>query len=961
VELSDWQNQLEQHFKELKYRRNRDAPGHPVFGLEHNLSKSECTFLFQSIRNHIKDQIPSRDHWLVWVVYSSEIGYLYDGREYWETFYKETPGWKFEHRPFLKECFVAFNKKYNGLKPTGIWAEHFTIICWPIRNAILPPDLQRQLVRAMYNASPLLKEDRLRLSQLFGELIAKSASGITSRFRQLIEDPKLVGQIATALITKDIDGSSLSESLIQPSTLERILQDLEIRQSNRDFLQAARKNVQKNINFRNITGVAKETESAESCSEDKVDAQQKLDLSPGLILRPLSGEEWGLWLKLPNLSHIAVNFPELKDELSNSRCRVAGHERLLAGGRLLIDNQQVRLKSWPVISASLLKFENPSALLNSLLNYCFLRPGPIWLFKIAADDTDAYLLQSTHVRAKQKYILLFIDERSTLSKSIRPIRVQCDGIKGFLFELPNAITPELNDDLNLLGIEQTESIEVWPAGLTPAEWDGEGNAEWLSTEKPCINIQADHDITSYLIELGANKLELQPQYPGAPLFIKFPRLDVGLHLLSISAYKESDDAPRQKTKMKVRIRNPRPWSPDENTCNGFQVIVSPSTPTLEEFWEERIEIEIEGPTSWEVKVSLSFYSGGEPSLEKRFDSLTLPLSRREWSDYLRKLKNSRLFKDFVNKYDSTDSCTLNLDANELGAFKLHLEREDNPLRWKSALKNNRYYLQLHDDSEAGAQISVGYYKFESPDKMDLLDSKDFLNSSNLVTGGLFMARVGDSVSTIIIPPGGRLNTLLTSEPKITLYERNARNVIRLLWTHNSWANAKLTGGMVAFSLKNKILPILEREIFRLICGGNWIKIEDNYNKSRGDEKLKIIEEGLDSLNELDNFQQFINNDIDSMRSLRPIEAVDRLAKAMVNQQGYQRQHLIQLSEMSLRLAMHLKGITKYKEDKLFQLISDLVQNAPVIARMARAMVLALSSLQEESDLIAWGSSYRGRK
>ena len=86
MQLSEWQSLLEKNFEVLKNDRHRRAAGLPVFGLEHNLSKDDREGLFQSIQNHIKNNPPSKNHWLAWVVYASERGYTYDGHEYWQTF-----------------------------------------------------------------------------------------------------------------------------------------------------------------------------------------------------------------------------------------------------------------------------------------------------------------------------------------------------------------------------------------------------------------------------------------------------------------------------------------------------------------------------------------------------------------------------------------------------------------------------------------------------------------------------------------------------------------------------------------------------------------------------------------------------------------------------------------------------------------------------------------------------------
>src|SRR3712207_7713201 len=45
----------------------------------------------------------------------------------------------------------AFKRQFAGATPSGRWAEHFSIIAWPITHAILPRDLQQQLARILYD------------------------------------------------------------------------------------------------------------------------------------------------------------------------------------------------------------------------------------------------------------------------------------------------------------------------------------------------------------------------------------------------------------------------------------------------------------------------------------------------------------------------------------------------------------------------------------------------------------------------------------------------------------------------------------------------------------------------------------------------------------------------------------------------------------------------------------------
>ena len=144
---------------------------------------------------------PSRDHALAWIVYSAELGYRYSGDEYWQTFERETPGWSLNgDRYRIRDFYHQFQRGFGGAEPSGAWAKQFSIICWPITHAILPKDLQRQLARTLYESRHFLSGDVLGSPESLGDLIAARSWNATSRFQNLAEETRLVGQIAAALL-----------------------------------------------------------------------------------------------------------------------------------------------------------------------------------------------------------------------------------------------------------------------------------------------------------------------------------------------------------------------------------------------------------------------------------------------------------------------------------------------------------------------------------------------------------------------------------------------------------------------------------------------------------------------------------------------------------------------------------------------------------------------------------------
>jgi hypothetical protein len=118
--LGDWNTRLDRHFAELRKERSAAVGDRPIFALEHGLSPAELEDLNKHIREDVATGPPSRFHALPWIVYAAEVGYRYEGDEYWQTFEAETPKWsEVGRRDWIRERFIDFSKRFGGARPTG--------------------------------------------------------------------------------------------------------------------------------------------------------------------------------------------------------------------------------------------------------------------------------------------------------------------------------------------------------------------------------------------------------------------------------------------------------------------------------------------------------------------------------------------------------------------------------------------------------------------------------------------------------------------------------------------------------------------------------------------------------------------------------------------------------------------------------------------------------------------------
>lgn len=825
--LDSFQFRLEQHFQYLA--AEREKVGYPIFALEHGLSHVEVQNLEDALREEFLAVGLSERHWLVWVVYAAEQGYNYDGAEYWHSFEDRTKSWGQQgDRQKIRSWFIKFRVAYFGARPTGTWASHFSIISWPITHAILPHDLQGQLARSLYNARYRLGNVTSMTAKNVGKLIAASSYDTSSRFRFFLDQEEFVGQIVLALLGHNIGNTSP----LLPLTLERIVSDLNKVRTARDWLHDARQ-AQRPPQFRlsvpRGNGRQDEDEDEDEDHAYEADKPQKdVCLGKQVLLRPAFSvrrqlhDIWSIDISIPSFQPLANLSTENASFIRNTRLTIpcTGTSRLPAGW-LLTGLRQRQISSWPNDGECLIQFEStPTPFDEALKTECQLVPGPVWPFRLNQDGTGQLILGKT-LRPEQRYLLVS-KHPILLGDYAQDCSVSCDKLHSAILTVPGQIDAALCTLLKAIGLDVSRSITIEPVGFIPRQWDGEGLGEWLANEQPCFVITRDHNFDSYELKLDkAERLVINCHTNGEPIFVRLGMLKTGQHTLSIQT-KLSARVVAEKT-LTLFVRQPNIWVPGTLNHTGMLVDMTPTEPSIDDFLDGDMELEILGDMSRSAKCSLILVDSLGNELERHivFEH-RFPITRSIWSRGLT-LFLSKARDDF--QYLRASSAYILIDGEDLGEYRIPLTKIQGPLRWFFQNRKEGMYIRLINDGDDDGLIA-SFYDFRRPLDKTLLNSSDCIHGIRIEEpGGLFVAEKEGIKHSLVIAPVKITGGLGGLQCEIDSNSLDAvTDIADLLSVRVMWQEVSLSG-VLAGNRRNKAIAAIEDRIFALLCGGDWIRLE----------------------------------------------------------------------------------------------------------------------------------------
>lgn len=955
MSLEKWQEYLDGHFSSLA--ESRVGSGFPIFALEHGLTDPELEEITSLLHTRLMGGLRLSPHWLLWAIYAAERGYTYSGDEYWRSFEENTPGWEYKDRYKLPGWFAKFQKAYNGVTPSGPWAEHFRIIAWPITHAVLPRYLQRQFAKALFDLRFLLAGLTSIEPATIGRMIAANVYYSSTRFEEFLQQEELVGRIVLALLHQD---PSEGDEPLLPSTLERITNDLEQVRHARDWLRETSHVVTDRFKGISRGGFPRSYPSGLDPGGRYQEREQLPNIRPDLLLRYAGKDTWTLLIDIPSFKSIAALNADIRQFLKQTRCSLNGDDGKKPAGWVLSGNRRAALKSWPDPELPLVGFDKNQDAVNQLLDSeCRMSAGPVWLFRVGRDGI-AREIRGQIARPGFDYIIATLDGTAELCDGVRPCYIDCQGIQAIRITVPSEVPAEYIHWLRDCGIELARTIRVWPAGLPGRNWDGEGRSDWLTTETPCFCIVPDHPVDSYVFSLNqGTSTVVQAGTVGQPTFIQLPHLDVGMHLLTVKARRSTTldgiaNAPAHEGFVELRVRVPEPWMPRTTSHAGLIITGDPHDASLDIFWENQLNLSVLGPENHKVTITVSLEDGRGEEIFTRQVCVQegLPISPDVWrtrfAEFLKREQCEWLYLD-------ASTGKLIISGEELGEFSLQFEHEVLPIRWVLRHDQGKLILRLVDDTgQEDTDPKCRYFSMTEPAKMESPDLLNLLAGIEIEPpGGLFVTQFGNHRDRIIVSAGltsGGLQGLgVTPDYSSVCYD--PATLIKVFHILRHWRKARLAG-FVANARRQQVVDGLLIAIYEALCGAKWARAEANFiAKPNTLRATNILQAGIDQRG---GFPAVLLRDATSVES--SIGAITSWYTNLARRYGVCRN--AELCAFAIRLASQPHRLPQLFRDDLEESLEN-IKKRPVLLRGARFVALLCANHDSEARaaMPRWKNDY----
>jgi len=821
--LGDLEQQLLQRFRCLSEQRIKNE--WPVFGIEHGLSSDQLNDLTEALEIDLQNRKSmASEHFLVWIAFAVEIGYNYNGEEYWQSFGERLPSWTLlGDRSALKRLFRRFNKDFNGFQPSGRWAEHFSIISWPISNAVLPSSLHRSFARFLHNMRFEVASRQTWTAAEIGEFVSENYYGGSTLLQGMLEQHELTGNIILALRSIDVTSQGLP---ISGCVLDRLCADIEKVRSSKSNLSDFR-HALRTTKMRTAHGLSARTPTdARTPKNNQNELYRRY--RPKLVARLNSDGTWKLGLNLQGIAGALSQEGLRLRTMQKVRVRIASNDRLspIAALRSYAAKPLVEIRNFKsIIARPVLEFEGEAPGLETLKNISIGPPlQKAYLLRIQADGLGNEVV-SRHVRRNESYFLIVHDplsEQTISALGLEKVRCSVADPVTYCFLIGDVIGGPVKKELKSLGLGWKHNIEVYPVGLVPRWEDGANSIIFVEGEQVLLGIRSDSELREYAVSIDDEPHHRFQAAKGTQTLVLVSELPVGEYEFSIQAL-GAKNTELAATEFYLSVRPRKHWSLAGNPTAGFSVETEPHTVALGDIENGQSKFRLSGLAGESCRVKVNFLNFRDEVMKSAtLGHVRLPSTLGIEDQILQKLHSEGLEDSLQN----AGSLELDFVIPHIGKITHRLERELKPVRWRIMHDQGQKLIRLVNETDDVEGIVLWRASIGNPDEKEKIKYHDAAMGIIVeAPGHLYFCRhnrknIAQFYSTPAHTNFRDLSELGIQTP--TFSSQNIDDILALIRMHRNWHRASLTGPLAAHR-RYEVLQSIELHIFKLLCSVTWVE------------------------------------------------------------------------------------------------------------------------------------------
>jgi hypothetical protein len=538
---------------------------------------------------------------------------------------------------------------------------------------------------------------------------------------------------------------------------------------------------------------------------------------------------------------------------------------------------------------------------------------------------------------------------------ITPTTCSTTGIHAYGTRIPAVLPVEQIAVLQSVGLGAVTDVDVRPAGLVAARWDGEGGGEWVSGESVVLSVSSTLEVGEAILRIDDEPYPISWPPAVKQIFVRLSDLTVGAHELQVSLISAGVDQQIAEGYLELLVRPPHVRPTSGSLREGMIMISNPVNPTLTELWDSASVVEVLGPSGVHSTIDVSLTDRTHKQLARRRRALVLPVDAAHWTSLF--TREFRTAEELHRCYDEAESGLIQVSHPALGTVSLRCDREFLPLRWASGADGGRPFARLIDNT-AGQAVKVEVFEFARPDRAIpiVLDSRARVSHPS---GGLVTAQADTVTSSVIIPPQVRTMEDLRAMQIVPHLARGTGTVDEasaLIHLASTWATASLPANPFAATQRTVVLRALPSHLAGLIGGQRWTHLEERIACDSQSVATSELESGVGEQAYQRRLAQELRHRMEDFGAFQTQERVSLFADILIRfaQRAGVGAHELTLAEFLLRAASEPASLADWPPDRVRSLL-ERMRASPVFLRSARFVVLTTDVLEADPAAASEGS------